>query len=254
MLRHMKELERMINMSKSKIGIVTSIAIEQNPVLGKVDRIYVNNDYIEAIEKVNATPIMLPVILSDESLDTYIDICDGFLFSGGIDINPLFYNQDPQKKLGMTNSKLDEFQLKLMNKVLKSKKPFLAICRGLQILNVACGGTLYQDLDEIIKDTAQHKQSSERYNAIHKVHLEKNSILYDLYGSETHVNSFHHQSINNLGNNLVITGRADDGIIEAVQVKDYNFGLGVQWHPEMIFTKYDSVKPLFEALVKASLK
>lgn len=97
MLRHMKELERMINMSKSKIGVVTSIAIEQNPVLGKVDRIYVNSDYIEAIEKVNAIPIMLPVILSDESLDTYIDICDGFLFSGGIDINPLCYNQDPQK-------------------------------------------------------------------------------------------------------------------------------------------------------------
>lgn len=241
-------------MSKSKIGVVTSIAIEQNPVIFKVDRIYVNSDYIEAVEKVDATPIMIPVILSDESLDTYIDICDGFLFSGGMDINPLYYNQDPHKKLGMINCKLDEFQLKLMNKVLKSKKPFLAICRGLQILNVACGGTLYQDLDEITKSTIQHKQSGERYNVIHKVYFEKDSILYDLYGKETYVNSFHHQSINGLGNNLLITGRACDGVIESVQVKDYNFGLGVQWHPEMMFTHFESVKPLFEALVQASLQ
>jgi putative glutamine amidotransferase len=244
----------MVRMLKSKIGIVTSITIEQNPVIFKVDRVYVNSDYIEAIEKVDATPIMIPVVLSDESLDIYIDICDGFLFSGGIDINPIYYNQDPHKKLGTINSKLDEFQLKLMKKVLKSEKPFLAICRGLQILNVVCGGTLYQDLDEITNNTIQHQQSGERYNLIHKVYFEKNSILHGLYGKETYVNSFHHQSIHELGSNLLITGRASDGVIEAVEVKNYNFGLGVQWHPEMMFSHFEYVKPLFESLVSASLK
>lgn len=241
-------------MSKAKIGVVTHITYEQNPIILKVDRIYVNSDYIESVEKVNGIPIMIPVISSDDVIDTYVDICDGFLFTGGIDINPLYYNEDPHKNLGMINYKLDEFQLKLMKKVLKSKKPFLAICRGLQILNVASGGTLYQDLEQVPKNTIQHQQSGERYNLIHKVYFEENSILYDLYGKETYVNSFHHQAINNLGNNLTITGRAPDGIIEAVQVKDYNFGLGVQWHPEMMFSHFENVKPLFQSLINSSIK
>lgn len=241
-------------MSKAKIGVITHITYEQNPIILKVDRIYVNSDYIESVEKVNGIPIMIPVISSEDILDTYVDICDGFLFTGGIDINPLYYNEDPHKSLGMVNYKLDEFQLKLMKKVLKSKKPFLAICRGLQILNVACGGTLYQDLEQVPKNTIQHQQSGERYNLIHKVYFEENSILYDLYGKETYVNSFHHQAINNLGNNLIITGRAPDGIIESVQVKDYNFGLGVQWHPEMMFSHFENVKPLFQSLIDSSIK
>jgi len=240
-------------MSKPKIGIVTTISVEQNPVIFKRNKIYVDSDYTEAIEKVNGIPFLIPVVSSDDSLDAYIDVCDGFVFSGGTDINPLFYNKDPHKKLRMVNSKLDEFQLKLMKKVLKSQKPFLAICRGLQILNVACGGTLYQDLDEIPRDTIQHEQSGERYNVIHKVNFEKNSVLFNLLGNETYVNSFHHQSINTLGNNLIIVGRAPDGVVESIEVKDYTWGIGVQWHPEMMFSHFDSMKPLFESLVKASL-
>lgn len=239
-------------MSKPKIGIVTTISVDQNPATFKTDKICVSSDYTEAIEKVNGLPLLIPVVSSDDSLDAYIDICDGFLFSGGIDINPLCYNKDPHRKLGIVNSKLDEFQLKLMKKVLTSQKPFLAICRGLQILNVACGGTLYQDLDELPSDTIQHEQSGERYNAIHKVNFEKDSILYDLFGSETYVNSFHHQSVNELGNNLIIVGKSPDGVVEAIQVKNYKLGLGVQWHPEMMFSHFDSMRPLFEFLVKSS--
>ena len=240
-------------MSKPKIGIVTTISVDQTSMTFKKDRICVDSDYTEAIEKVNGLPFLIPVVSSDDNLDSYVDICDGFLFSGGMDINPLCYNKDPHRKLGMVNSKLDEFQLKLMKKVLKSQKPFLAICRGLQILNIACGGTLYQDLDELPSNTIQHEQSGERYNVIHNVIFEKNSILYDLFGNNTYVNSFHHQSIDELGNNLIIVGRAPDNVVEGIQVKDYNFGLGVQWHPEMMFSHFDSMRPLFESLVKASL-
>src|SRR5471030_2989351 len=95
-------------MLKPKIGIVTTISVEQNPVIFKRNKIYVDSDYTEAIEKVNGIPFLIPVVSSDDSLDAYIDVCDGFVFSGGTDINPLFYNKDPHKKLRMVNSKLDE--------------------------------------------------------------------------------------------------------------------------------------------------
>lgn len=246
--------ERMNGMLNIKIGIVSNINVEQNPVFFKIDKISVNSDYIEAVEKVKGIPIMIPVVSSEFILNSFIDICNGFIFTGGIDINPIYYGENPYPKLGMINSKLDEFQLKLMREVLKSKKPFLAICRGMQILNVVCGGTLYQDMDQIPGYTIQHQQSGERYNVIHKINFYKNTILHSLYGDETYVNSFHHQSINKLGNNLIISGRSPDGVIESVEVKDYNFGVGVQWHPEMMFTNFDSMKPLFEALVYASSK
>lgn len=235
-----------------RIGIVSNINVEQNPIFFKIDKVSVNNDYVEAVEKVKGIPIMLPVVSSDLSLNSFIDICDGFIFTGGTDINPIYYRENPYPKLRTVNSKLDEFQLKLMKKVLKSKKPFLAICRGVQILNVVCGGTLYQDMEQITSSTIQHQQFGERYNVIHKVNFNKNTILHSLYGDETYVNSFHHQAINKLGNNLIISGRSPDSIIESIEVKGYNFGVGVQWHPEMMLTHSDSMKPLFKALIDAS--
>ncbi|MDS0525743.1 gamma-glutamyl-gamma-aminobutyrate hydrolase family protein [Clostridium sp. SHJSY1] len=238
-------------MAEVKIGLVATICVDENPVANKIDKISVNNEYIQAIEKVGGIPLIIPVISSELSLDAYVDICDGFLFTGGIDINPIYYNKNPHKKLGYVDSRLDEFQLKLMKKVLKAEKPFLAICRGVQILNVVCGGTLYQDLDEIPNDTIQHQQRGERCNLIHKVNFESNTILYDLLGDEIYVNSFHHQSVEKLGDNLIITGQAPDGVIEALEVKDYNWGVGVQWHPEIMFNHFDSMRPLFEGLIKA---
>lgn len=237
-----------------KIGIVSNISVEQNQVIFKVDRISVSNDYVEAVEKVKGIPILLPAVSSETSLDCFINICDGFIFTGGMDINPLYYKENPHPKLGMINSKLDEFQLKLMKKVLNSKKPFLAICRGMQILNVACNGTLYQDINSIPNKTILHQQSGERYNVIHKVNFKNNTVLHSIYGNETYVNSFHHQAINKLGDNLLVSGFSPDGVIESIEVKNYNFGIGVQWHPEMMLTQSDSMKPLFEALVKAIFK
>jgi putative glutamine amidotransferase len=239
-------------MGRPKIGIVTNISSDESPASLKTNKISVNSDYTEAIEKVQGIPLLIPVVSSDESLNAYVDICDGFLFSGGTDINPICYNKNPHRKLGVVNSRLDKFQLELMKKVLESEKPFLAICRGIQILNVACGGSLYQDLDEIPRETIQHQQNGERYDVIHKVNFQEDSILYDLLGREIYVNSFHHQSINKLANSLIAVGHAPDEVVEAVQVKDYRWGVGVQWHPEMMFSHFDSMRPLFEALVKAS--
>ena len=135
-----------------------------------------------------------------------------------------------------------------------SKKPFLAICRGIQILNVACGGNLYQDFSEVPYPTIQHYQKSERYDPIHQININSDSLLYNLFGEKLYVNSFHHQCINQLGNNLKVSALASDNVIEAIELKNYQFGMGVQWHPEMMLIDNDMMLPLFCKLITTSHK
>ncbi|MCQ2968815.1 MAG: gamma-glutamyl-gamma-aminobutyrate hydrolase family protein [Clostridium sp.] len=236
-------------MKKSKIGIVSTLFLDNN-----IDRISVSSDYINAIEKSNGLPIIIPITSNLENIDTYINLCDGFLFTGGIDINPFFYKETPYKNLGEFNSKLDLFQLSLMKNIIDSKKPFLAICRGIQILNVACGGTLYQDFKQVPYHTVQHYQKSARYDPIHLINIKSNSTLYDLFGESLYVNSFHHQCINKLGHNLKISALAPDNVIEAIEIKNYKFGIGVQWHPEMMLINNDKMLYLFSELIETSYK
>lgn len=132
-----------------KIGISTSILAEKDPKLIQVDRIYLNKEYVTAIERMGGMPILLPVTLNKMLIDEYVALCDGFVFSGGGDINPLYFNTPPHSGLGGVNSEVDCFQLTLIQKVLESGKPLLGVCRGIQLLNVALGGNLYQDLGEI---------------------------------------------------------------------------------------------------------
>ena len=234
---------------KSKIGVVSTLFLDN-----KINRISVSSDYINAIEKSSGLPIIIPTNSNLENINSYIDLCDGFLFTGGIDINPYFYNKNPHKELGEFNSKLDLFQLSLMENIITSKKPFLAICRGIQILNVACGGNLYQDFSEVPYPTIQHYQKSERYDPIHQININSDSILYNLFGEKLYVNSFHHQCINQLGNNLKVSALASDNVIEAIELKNYQFGMGVQWHPEMMLIDNDTMLPLFCKLITTSHK
>lgn len=236
-------------MTKSKIGIVSTLSIEN-----KVNKISVSCDYIDAIEKTSGIPIIIPITSYLNDLDIYIDICDGFLFTGGIDISPLNYQNSPHKNLGQFNSKLDLFQISFMKKVIASKKPFLAICRGIQVLNIACRGTLYQDLEEIPHWTIQHYQQAERYDPIHAIQINADSILYNLLGNTIYVNSFHHQCINKLGENLKISATSPDSIIEAIELDNYSFGVGVQWHPEMLLINNNTMQPLFNKLIESAKK
>lgn len=236
-------------MTKAKIGVVSTLLLDS-----KINRVGVSSNYINALEKVSGIPIMIPVISNLDLIEEYINICDGFLFTGGMDINPFYYNMPPSVNLAEFNNSLDWFQLTLMKKVIESKKPFLAICRGIQILNIACGGTLYQDISEIPHETCQHVQKSEGYNFLHTIKISTDSTLYSLFGSKIKVNSFHHQCINKLGDNLKITAIAPDNIIEGIELINYQFGIGVQWHPEMMLTHSDFMKPIFEKLIEISKK
>ncbi|HEX3022987.1 MAG TPA: gamma-glutamyl-gamma-aminobutyrate hydrolase family protein [Lachnospiraceae bacterium] len=234
---------------KSIIGVVTSIQFATG--MG-TDHIYVNDEYIISMEKIGAVPVMIPVVTTLDILDIYIDMCDGFLFTGGVDINPIHFKKGPHRKLGTVNNKLDNFQIILMKKVISSGKPFLAICRGIQLLSVVLGGTLYQDLDEVPGTSLLHEQKSERYCGIHQVYFQPDSKLYEIFGESTFVNSYHHQCVASPGRNVHITGKTSDNVVEAVELANYNFGIGVQWHPEMMFACTGEMETLFRAFLDAT--
>lgn len=209
-------------------------------------------NYLFSLEAVGAVPLILPIYDDPEALDRYVGLCDGYLIPGGIDVNPISYGETPHPLLETTRLDFDEYQLHLIERMRVSKKPVLAICRGIQIVNVAYGGTLYQDVSLHGEGTMRHSQVDITPGGIsHRVSIEDGSILHRLYGSEFWTNSYHHQSIKDLGAGLRITARADDGIIEAVEATDHPYLHAVQWHPESFFVRPDNyMLAIFEDFVK----
>lgn len=209
-------------------------------------------NYLFSLEAVGAVPLILPIYDDPEALDRYVGLCDGYLIPGGIDVNPISYGETPHPLLETTRLDFDEYQLHLIERMRVSKKPVLAICRGIQIVNVAYGGTLYQDVSLHGEGTMRHSQVDITPGGIsHRVSIEDSSILHRLYGSELWTNSYHHQSIKDLGAGLRITARADDGIIEAVEATDHPYLHAVQWHPESFFVRPDNyMLAIFEDFVK----
>ena len=226
----------------------------QNPYRGSTATIHsCGENYLFSLEAAGGVPLILPIWDDPGALDRYTDLCDGFLIPGGIDVNPICYGETPHPLLDTTRLDFDEYQLHFIERMLASKKPILAICRGIQIVNVAFGGTLYQDVSLHGGDTMRHYQVDITPGGIsHKVLIEDGSILSRLYGKELWTNSYHHQSIKDLGPGLRITARAEDGIIEAVEAKDHPYLHAVQWHPESFFVRSDNyMLPIFEDFIRA---
>ncbi len=232
-----------------KIGITTFN--QKNPKNG-APYTALSDNYISAVTRTGGLPYLIPILTEDAQLDAYAADMDGFIFSGGIDVSPSFYGENPHPKLGDTSLVLDRCQIPLMKKIIAARKPFLAICRGNQVLNVACGGTLYQDNSLHGDQVLKHIQATDRGDYSHQVSFSPGTTFHRLFGDKVWTNSYHHQSVKELGQGLVICGRADDGIIEAIELEDYPCGLGIQWHPEVMFPAEDSMRPLFEELIKAA--
>lgn len=232
------------------VGIIGNILTMESGLMPGLERAYVNDDYIRAVEKAGGIPIVLPVIGEYENIKKQIDHCEAIIISGGQDIHPMFYNEEPNQKLGLVYSKVDQYQIDLTKLALEDNKPILGICRGHQVLNVACGGTLYQDLSVINDNILKHSQQGKRYDYSHKVNIKEGSILRNLLGEEKLVNSFHHQCIKDLGRGLKVSAVASDGVIEAVEMEGKDFVVGVQWHPEMMVTESDDMLIIFKELIK----
>lgn len=231
---------------KPKIGII---------VCGLHDnRQFVTNAYIQSVRYAGGLPFLIPLVKSSAAINDYLSLCDGFLFCGGADITPLLFGQEPVNGIGETNIRLDLFQIRLMRKILETSKPVLAICRGIQILNVACGGTIYQDLSLKSGDLLNHMQTSVSRNEIsHKVTVKPGTLLHQITGSILYTNSFHHQALDKLGAGLITSAKTSDSTIEAIEMPSHPFVVGVQWHPEAMYQTSPAMRELFSRFVKAGL-
>ncbi len=202
--------------------------------------------YVHAIKKGGSIPLIIPVVNEASYIKNIIHEIDGLVIPGGSDVNPQLYNEQLLPCSEGIDDELDHFQIKLIQEALKYDLPILGICRGHQILNVALGGSLYQDIayvkrtEDIIHDQLLNGYLYEQ--TIHDVIFKDGSILEDLFGKKMKTNSFHHQMIKKLGVGLEIIGHSEDGIIEAIVHPGFKFVLGVQWHPE----RSEDQLPLFK--------
>lgn len=239
---------------KPIIGITGNMLIEENGIFPGIERAYVNNDYVEAVVLAGGIPVILPILKGEGILEKLLETVDGVLISGGFDINPLTYGEEPSKELEFIYPDRDEFDLNLIRIANKLGKPILGICRGLQILNVAFGGTLYQDISHIEGNYIKHFQSTKNNAATgHTVEIVQGTIIGSILGESAVVNSFHHQAVKKLADGFTVTARSKDGIIEAIEKKGDPFTVGVQWHPEkMISGGSIEMLEVFKKLAKAS--
>lgn len=240
-------------MKKPIIGINSSRVIKHETAYSHSVIESLGNDYVESVIKAGGIPIILPILSDEESIRRQIELLDGIILSGGIDINPLLYNEEPSPKLGYIFPDKDNFDILIAKIACELNKPILAICRGHQILNVAFGGTLYQDLSEIEGCYIKHQQQSKDGAVTHTVDIIEGSILHSILGNSIISNSFHHQAIKDLATGFIATAYSKDNIIEAIEKTGDQFVVGVQFHPE-IMTAYNNINALkiFEAFITAS--
>jgi putative glutamine amidotransferase len=239
-------------MDKKVIGIVGNTLVSNTP-FGEMERAYVNSTYVKGVLRAGGVPLIIPCFGDPDVIKRQVEICDAFLFSGGGDIDPSQYGEEPDCRLGEIDPTIDDFQLSLYAEVEKSGKPVLGICRGLQIINTVKGGNLYQDINNQIPNSYQHIQSGKRTHSVHKVAVEESTKLYHIIGeAEVSVNSLHHQSIRELGQGLRVSARAGDGVIEAVESDSEEKIIGVQWHPEDMIDTSEVMNNLFQWLVDQS--
>jgi putative glutamine amidotransferase len=212
--------------------------------------------YIEAIQKCGGIPIVLPVLeqFDPETVKRQVSLVDAILIQGGIDIYPSFYGEDPLPELDITSKQTDQFILEVIKCARERKIPLMGICKGMQLINVAFGGTIYQDLKYAGLESKSHRQSEETITTpFHSINVEKDSLLGKLIPNKEklNVNSYHHQAIKALGKGLRIDAKADDGIIEAISNEGSDqWILGLQFHPEQLIRKNDEFKALFIDFVK----
>ena len=213
------------------------------------EEIHLNCSYINAIEKGGGIPIIIPISTDEDNIKSTIEKVDGLLIPGGVDVNPLYYNEEPQILLGEINGRLDEFNLIATKIALELNKPILGICRGAQVLNICLGGTIYQDISYTNKNFVKHSQNAKGNIKTHSVEIVNSELLESILGKEIDVNSFHHQSVKDLGKNLKASAYSKDGIIEAIEKEDAKFVVGIQWHPELLVDNCDKMLNLFKTFV-----
>lgn len=214
---------------------------------------YSNKSYVQAIEDAGGVPMLIPIMKESRSLAALLPHIDGLLLPGGIDIHPNNYQEDVHPTLRETDSRLDELELALVDWAMQQDIPTLGICRGLQMINVALGGTLYQDLATEYTESLHHANwNLPPSKIVHSVQIESGSLMEEVLGvQEVAVNSLHHQGIKVPGKGIVISGRSKDNVVELIEVPQQSFMIGVQCHPEELYIEQTVWNRLFKAFIDA---
>lgn len=208
--------------------------------------------YVQAVASSGGIPLILPPYLDLSRLSAAFERLDGLILSGGADVHPSSFGRADQGMLWRVDEARDAAELSLARRALAGKTPTLAICRGVQVLNVAAGGTLIHDIPTQTKSALAHSSVAGRPlpKIAHAVNVEPDSRLATLIGGgRVGVNSAHHQAADAVGDSLIIAARAPDGIIEALELDDHPFCIGVQWHPEVMIEDHPHMRRLFEGLI-----
>ena len=214
-----------------------------------------NQSYVDALAAAGCASVLIPILDDDERLRAIYERLDGILFPGGADIAPHEYGEEPIDNLNKVEPERDRVELRLARWAVEDELPTLGICRGQQLLNVALGGTLYQDLLHQGATALDHPgpDGRPRDALIHRVRIDPDSRLAQLIDeTSVDVNSLHHQAVKEVAATLHISGRSDDGVIEAVELPDHRFLIAVQWHPEEM-TDVPWVRRLFRGFAQAAV-
>ena len=233
------------------IGIAGSINKDE-------DSHSINRTYMRALRNSGAIPVMLSYDMEGEALERCMDRMDGILLAGGNDVDPWMYGEAPVQALGDVNPPRDEFETRLIKAAVARKMPVLGICRGIQILNVVLGGTLWQDLPSQYRTADDqppvlHSQTARGYHRTHSVHVVEGTLLHRMEGDLAfRVNSFHHEAVKAAAPCMRVAAYAEDGVIEAIEHTQLPFCMGVQWHPEIYFDRDVHSCTIFDHFTQAA--
>lgn len=235
-------------MGKSIIGIVPLVDYEK-------ESYWMLPGYMQGVMEAGGFPVMLPLTEDIDLIRQMVSVCDGFLFTGGQDVSPGLYGEEKLLQCGECSPERDRMETALLKEVLYADKPLLGICRGIQLLNVALGGTLYQDIPVQVQTETEHHQAPPYDIPVHEVCVREGTVLYDLLGTQSiRVNSYHHQAIKDLSSQLEVMAVSGDGLIEGVYMPDKKFIWAVQWHPEFSYHTDENSRKIFKAFVSSAEK
>jgi len=213
--------------------------------------------YVNSLRQAGGMPLLVcPVALSEDYLDALLQKADGVLLTGGKDIHPRYFGEEPLEGLGEVMPLRDSFEIELARQAVLRGIPTLGICRGMQVLNVAFGGSVYQDIANLPREPAiLHRQTNDRHHEWHQVRVVSGSLLHEIMGDSLQegslwVNSIHHQAVNRVADGWEVSATASDGLVEAVELPGHPFALAVQWHPEELPAHLPVIQRLVEAAGK----
>jgi putative glutamine amidotransferase len=232
------------------IGLTTSVTVGTSP-----ERAYVNASYVNAIQQAGGIPVLLTPHLSLDARIRLWEHLSALVLSGGGDVDPARFGEARHPSLIDVSGARDDLEIDLTRRAIEHGVPLLAICRGIQVLNAALGGTLYQDIPSDPGSPIAHSQTEPRAQSTHAVKVQEGTRLAAILGRlEVDVNSFHHQAIKRPGHGLRVVAAAPDGIVEGVELAGHPFVVGVQWHPEELTGHDPSARNLFAAVVEAAAR